>query len=89
MLVYKGEHIIDSAQAVEIHVAGGERVLNFCANNCLGLAAHPRVRMGEAFERRSDLVDDHVSSGHGKTTSYCGGAADESSSGLLLPASKA
>lgn len=37
----KSERVIDSPQSAEIHVAGGATVLNFCANNYLGLANHP------------------------------------------------
>ena len=36
--LYKSERIITSKQAGEISVASGQRVLNFCANNYLGLA---------------------------------------------------
>ncbi|MBD9595258.1 glycine C-acetyltransferase, partial [Ensifer sp. ENS05] len=36
--LYKSERVITSKQAGEIEVASGERVLNFCANNYLGLA---------------------------------------------------
>jgi len=36
--LYKSERVITSKQAGEIAVASGERVLNFCANNYLGLA---------------------------------------------------
>jgi glycine C-acetyltransferase len=36
--LYKSERVITSKQAGEITVAGGARVLNFCANNYLGLA---------------------------------------------------
>ncbi|MBD9556965.1 glycine C-acetyltransferase [Ensifer sp. ENS03] len=36
--LYKSERVITSKQAGEIKVASGERVLNFCANNYLGLA---------------------------------------------------
>ncbi|MDL2397412.1 glycine C-acetyltransferase [Rhizobium mayense] len=36
--LYKSERVITSKQAGEIAVAGGKRVLNFCANNYLGLA---------------------------------------------------
>jgi glycine C-acetyltransferase len=39
--LYKSERVIDSQQSAAIHVAGGAEVLNFCANNYLGLANHP------------------------------------------------
>src|SRR5258706_2941880 len=41
--LYKHERVIDSPQSAEIHVAGGAAVLNFCANNYLGLANHPQI----------------------------------------------
>lgn len=41
--LYKTERIITSAQDTEIRVSSGETVLNFCANNYLGLANHPEV----------------------------------------------
>jgi len=40
--LYKSERIIESAQEAEI-VVGGKTVLNFCANNYLGLSSHPKV----------------------------------------------
>lgn len=40
--LYKTERIIQSAQGAEIEV-NGQIVLNFCANNYLGLSAHPKV----------------------------------------------
>jgi len=40
--LYKNERIITSGQGAEIQV-GGKTVLNFCANNYLGLAANPKV----------------------------------------------
>jgi len=40
--LYKSERIITSPQGAEIKV-GGKTVLNFCANNYLGLSSHPRV----------------------------------------------
>jgi len=40
---YKSEHIITSKQAGEIDVASHGRVLNFCANNYLGLANSPEL----------------------------------------------
>src|SRR5438876_757101 len=36
--LYKGERIITSQQQADITIEGGEHVLNFCANNYLGLA---------------------------------------------------
>ncbi len=41
--LYKEERIITSAQGAEITLNTGETVLNFCANNYLGLSAHPEV----------------------------------------------
>ena len=41
--LYKQERIITSPQAAEIQTAKGQSVLNFCANNYLGLSAHPQV----------------------------------------------
>ncbi|MCB0506608.1 MAG: aminotransferase class I/II-fold pyridoxal phosphate-dependent enzyme, partial [Cyclobacteriaceae bacterium] len=40
--LYKTERIIASEQGAEI-VVGGKKVLNFCANNYLGLSSHPKV----------------------------------------------
>ncbi|WP_187972312.1 glycine C-acetyltransferase [Aquibium microcysteis] len=42
--LYKSERIITSMQSAEIAVAGGAKVLNFCANNYLGLADSPELR---------------------------------------------
>ncbi len=41
--LYKRERIITSAQGAAINVSTGGEVLNFCANNYLGLSSHPRV----------------------------------------------
>ncbi|WP_424682597.1 glycine C-acetyltransferase [Frateuria sp. YIM B11624] len=41
--LFKGERIIVSPQSAEIELANGRKVLNFCANNYLGLADHPDV----------------------------------------------
>ena len=42
-VLYKHERVIDSPQSAEIHVAHGGTVLNFCANNYLGLSSHPEL----------------------------------------------
>ncbi len=42
--LYKTERVITSTQSAEIEVSGGERVLNFCANNYLGLADNEDIR---------------------------------------------
>ena len=41
--LFKNERIIVTPQNAEIEVTGGKKVLNFCANNYLGLSDHPRV----------------------------------------------
>ncbi len=41
--LYKEERIIASQQGAVIKLAGGNEVLNFCANNYLGLSSHPKV----------------------------------------------
>jgi len=41
--LYKDERIIDSQQQADIHVTSGENVINFCANNYLGLANSPEL----------------------------------------------
>ena len=41
--LYKTERIITTPQDAHISVAGSKRVLNFCANNYLGLADHPAL----------------------------------------------
>jgi glycine C-acetyltransferase len=44
--LYKSERIISSPQDAEITLNTGQKVLNFCANNYLGLSSHPKVIEG-------------------------------------------
>ncbi|WP_395375548.1 glycine C-acetyltransferase [Marinicella sp. W31] len=41
--LYKSERIITSPQSAHISLPGGQQVLNFCANNYLGLADNPEI----------------------------------------------
>ena len=51
--LYKRERVISSSQGPEITV-NGETVLNFCANNYLGLSSHPKV-----IEAAHKTIDSH------------------------------
>ena len=52
--LYKEERIITSPQGAEIKLNTGETVLNFCANNYLGLSSHPEV-----IQAAKDAMDTH------------------------------
>ncbi len=52
--LFKAERIITGPQSAEIALADGRRVLNFCANNYLGLADHPDV-----IQSAKDALDSH------------------------------
>jgi len=52
--LFKSERIIASAQSAEITLADGRKVLNFCANNYLGLADHPAL-----IEAAKQALDSH------------------------------
>jgi glycine C-acetyltransferase len=52
--LFKSERIITSPQSAEIALADGRKVLNFCANNYLGLADHPDV-----IAAAKDALDTH------------------------------
>jgi glycine C-acetyltransferase len=41
--LFKAERVITSQQQAEITISGGQHVINFCANNYLGLANHPQL----------------------------------------------
>ena len=51
--LYKSERIITSQQQAAVKISTGEEVLNFCANNYLGLANHPElIEAGKAGMER-------------------------------------
>ncbi|ELO1812691.1 glycine C-acetyltransferase [Vibrio fluvialis] len=52
--LYKAERVITSQQQAAVHIASGEEVLNFCANNYLGLANHPSL-----IEAAKEGMDSH------------------------------
>lgn len=52
--LYKKERIIASPQGAEITLDSGQKVLNFCANNYLGLSSHPEV-----IQAAKDALDTH------------------------------
>lgn len=52
--LYKNERIITTAQTAQIKVSTGQEVLNFCANNYLGLSNHPRL-----VKAAKDAMDTH------------------------------
>ena len=52
--LYKKERIIVSPQGAEISIDNGQTVLNFCANNYLGLSSHPEV-----VQAAKDALDSH------------------------------
>lgn len=52
--LYKSERIITSSQDAVIKISTGEEVINFCANNYLGLSNHPEV-----IQAAKDIMDTH------------------------------
>ncbi len=52
--LYKRERVIITPQGADIKIQGGQEVINFCANNYLGLASHPAV-----IEAAKKALDTH------------------------------
>ncbi len=52
--LYKEERVITTPQGADIKVSTGEEVINFCANNYLGLSSHPKVT-----EAAKKAIDSH------------------------------
>ncbi len=52
--LYKNERIITTSQKADIKVNAGEEVINFCANNYLGLSDNPRL-----IQAAKDAMDSH------------------------------
>ncbi|WP_223584129.1 glycine C-acetyltransferase [Sphingobacterium sp. GVS05A] len=52
--LYKQERVIVTPQGADIKVSTGQEVINFCANNYLGLSSHPKV-----IEAAKQAIDTH------------------------------
>ena len=52
--LYKNERTIVTPQGADISISSGDEVINFCANNYLGLSSHPRV-----IQAAKDSLDTH------------------------------
>ncbi|MDA8930754.1 aminotransferase class I/II-fold pyridoxal phosphate-dependent enzyme, partial [Bacteroidia bacterium] len=52
--LYKKERIITTPQGADIQTHAGGDVINFCANNYLGLSSHPKV-----IQAAKDAIDTH------------------------------
>ncbi len=52
--LYKAERVITTPQGADIKTSTGKEVINFCANNYLGLSSHPKV-----IEAAKSAIDTH------------------------------
>lgn len=52
--LYKNERVIVTPQGADIRIESGDEVINFCANNYLGLSSHPKV-----IEAAKRTIDTH------------------------------
>ncbi len=52
--LYKQERIITTPQGADIRISTGQEVINFCANNYLGLSSHPKV-----IDAAKKAIDSH------------------------------
>ncbi len=52
--LYKKERVITTPQGADIKISDGREVVNFCANNYLGLSSHPKV-----IEAAKNAIDTH------------------------------
>jgi glycine C-acetyltransferase len=64
--LYKRERIITTPQGADIKVSTGDQVINFCANNYLGLSSHPKV-----IEAAKEAID-HYGYGMSSVRFICG-----------------
>ena len=64
--LYKRERIITTPQGADIKVSTGDEVINFCANNYLGLSSHPKV-----IEAAKKAID-HYGYGMSSVRFICG-----------------
>ena len=64
--LFKKERIICSEQGAEIALEDGSQVINFCANNYLGLSSHPEVVLA------AKAAIDHLGYGMSSVRFICG-----------------
>jgi glycine C-acetyltransferase len=93
--LYKRERIISSPQDAEITLNDGKTVLNFCANNYLGLSSHPRVIEGakkaldsHGFGMSSDIhkeLEKKIAEFYGTEDTILYAAAFDANGGVFEP----
>ncbi|WP_420230004.1 hypothetical protein ACOBWA_01345 [Psychrobacter sp. ER1] len=57
--LYKNERVITSPQDALIKIADGREMLNFCANNYLGLSDHPEIKRRRSKPSKTQVTACH------------------------------